>query len=106
MGHRLLSVTTLLKTSCGMSFAKIANIFKHLYGIKISPSGLMKALSRVETALLPTQEAIQQEIKSSNKVNLDETGWYVAGASYWAWVACTETLTLCEFTKRRLEWCC
>lgn len=100
-GHRFLSVATLLKTSCGMSFAKMANIFKHLYGIDVSPSGLMKALSRVESALLPTQEAIQQEIKSSKKVHLDETGWYVAGASYWAWVACTETLTLYKIVKGR-----
>ncbi|GJQ57126.1 MAG: hypothetical protein HKUEN07_36950 [Rhodocyclaceae bacterium] len=49
----------------------MANIFKHLYCINVSPSGLMKALSRVESALLPTQEAIQQEIKSSKKVHLD-----------------------------------
>lgn len=101
LGHRFLSVVALLKTSCGVSFAKIASIFKHLYGIKVSPSGLMKSLSRVESALLPTQEAIQNGIKSSSKVHLDETGWYVAGESHWAWVACTENLTLYRIVKGR-----
>lgn len=100
-GHNLVALATLLRTQSGMTFRKMARLFKDWFGISISPAGLQKALGRAENALRPTHEQIRKNVKSSKSVHVDETGWWLAAESHWAWVAATSTCTLYVIAKSR-----
>lgn len=100
-GHNLVALATLLRTQSGMTFRKMSRLFKDWFGISISPAGLQKALARAENAFRPTYEQIAKNVKTSKKVHVDETGWWLAAESHWAWVAATSTCTLYVIAKSR-----
>lgn len=100
-GHNLVALATLLRTQSGMTFRKMSRLFRDWFGISISPSGLQKALVRAENALRPTYDQIAKNVKASKRVHVDETGWWLAAESHWAWVAATANCTLYVIAKSR-----
>jgi transposase len=100
-GHGIVALTGFLRTMTGMSFRKIECLLGQWFDLSVSQSGLQKSLGRLELAMIPTHQAIAEGIKASKAVHIDETGWYVAGESYWAWVATTANLTLYKIRRSR-----
>ena len=100
-GHNLVALATLLRTQSGMTFRKMSRLFREWFNISTSPAGLQKALGRAERALRPTHEQIAANIKTSKRVHVDETGWWLAAESHWAWVAASATCTLYVIAKSR-----
>ena len=100
-GHNLVTLATVLRTQAGMTFRRMKRLFKEWFQIEISQAGLQKALGRVESALYPTHKEIAEQVKQSASVHVDETGWWVAAESHWAWVAATANCTLYVIARSR-----
>jgi len=100
-GPNLVTLTAVLKTQSGVTFRKVQRFLKEWFRLDVSQAGLQKALARVESALHPTHEEIARQVRSSRQVHVDETGWWVASESHWAWVAATTACTLYAIRKSR-----
>ncbi len=90
-----------LKYKYGVTVRKIARIFNEHTGIQVSPGGLIHAASRLEEGLEATQEKIEGELRDSEKVHSDETGWRIDGDNAWLWVLCNNMWTTYEIVRSR-----
>jgi transposase len=81
------AAVTLNKTF-GLSHIKVSEVFKVLFGIKLTRGASSQIMLRAANRLEPADAEICQEIKASPCLTPDETGWRVAGQSAWlhAWV--------------------
>ena len=70
----------------GMPFTRISEYFKDFYSQLMSTSGLSAHVIRVSKILQPVYEEILEDIRSSELVHADESGWRVNGNRWWLWV--------------------
>jgi transposase len=80
---------TYLNKHSGMSYGKIADLFRCTYGIHLTPSACAQTVLRAGRRLQPAYEEIKQHIRDAEQLTPDETGWRVGGQPVWlhAWVA-------------------
>jgi transposase len=72
----------------GLSHGKVASIFQALFGIKLTRGAAAQIGLRAATRLEPDYQLILAEVRASEQIAADETGWHVGGCSAWlhAWV--------------------
>ena len=92
LGPNILIHAVLLKYLYGLSYSKIAKIFRNLCNIKLTPSALAQALQRISLWLKVEKETLLEAIRGSPYLNIDETGWRVAGSNHWLWTFVNERL--------------
>ena len=82
------AAATLLHTQMGLSHGKVASIFQALFGIKLTRGASAQIGLRAATRLEPDYALILDEVRASEQIAADETGWHVGGYSAWlhAWV--------------------
>src|SRR5207253_3175026 len=78
----------------GLSFGKVATLFRQQYGLTVTRSGLVHAVHRAARRARPTYLALCQQIRGSPVVTPDETGWKVAGRLHWLWTVATPETTI------------
>jgi transposase len=92
-GSRLESLVTYLHEIHHMSYARLQAAVRILFGLTISPGGLVNLVKRTARRLRPFADEILDEIKHSPVVGSDETGARVDGKNQWQWVFVTEKAT-------------
>jgi transposase len=77
-----------LNKRCGLSYGKIADLFKEANGIDLKPSTATRIVLRAAHKLQPVYEEIRESLKNSKVITPDETGWREGGRLVWfhAWV--------------------
>ena len=94
LGAEAHATIAILNKDCGLSYGKIARLFKTLFDITIARSTACR--SQLKTALQchAAYENLRRDIRGSPWVVPDETGWRVAGKSAWlhAFVGQRETV--------------
>lgn len=67
---------------------KVASIFQALFGIKLTRGASTQIGLRAATRLEPDHHLILDEVRKSEQISADETGWRVGGRPAWlhAWV--------------------
>ena len=90
-----------LNKQFGLSFGKIATVFRTRFGLHVTPSALVRALHRASAKGQPTYAALCQTVRTSPVVVPDETGWKVRGLLYWLWVFATTTTTVYRIARGR-----
>jgi hypothetical protein len=65
---------------------KTCAVLRDHFGLHLTPGGLCQALARVAERLSPQYDQLQTELCQAPVVHVDETSWWVAGASAWLWV--------------------
>ena len=82
------AAATLLHTRMGLSHGKVASIFQALFGIKLTRGASAQIGLRAATRLEPDYRLIEDEVRRSEQIAADETGWRVGGRPAWlhAWV--------------------
>lgn len=90
-----------LNKEAGLSHGKVAQVFDHLFGITISRGASAQIMLRAADRLEPAYEEIRSELRVSDVLTVDETGWRVGGGAAWlhAWV--TPRATCYEITRGR-----
>lgn len=82
------AAATVLNKTLGLSHAKVSLVFTCLFGIDLTRGASAQIILRAAQRLEKADEEIRQEIKGSQRLVPDETGWRVGGKSAWlhAWV--------------------
>lgn len=87
LGPSAIAMTAHLNKACGLSYERIAELFEQVFRLKVSRSGLARALLRLGRKAAPTYAALLDEIQRAEVVYPDETGWRIGGVRSWLWAA-------------------
>ena len=73
----------------GLSHGKVASVFRTLFGITLTRGASVQIGLRVATRLEPDYQLVLDEVRRSEQIAADETGWRIGGHPAWlhAWVA-------------------
>jgi transposase len=94
LGPHAIALAVQLNKQFGLSFGKMATLFRARFGLHVTPSALVRALHRTAAQSEPTYTALCETVRSSPVVVPDETGWKVRGLLHWLWVFATATTTV------------
>lgn len=94
LGPRALAAAALLNKHLGLTVGKTCQVFRRLFGCRISRGGLTQALARVADKVQGSYEQLVGQIRQSPAVFADETSWWVGGPSWWLWTFTTADQTL------------
>ena len=94
LGPHAIALAVQLNKQFGVSFGKIATLFRERFGLHVTASAVVRALHRVAAKGQPTYEALCETVRTSAVVVPDETGWKVGGLLHWLWVFATALSTV------------
>jgi transposase len=88
IGPEAQAAATILHTQHGLSHGKVASIFTTLFGIKLTRGASARIGLRTATRLEGDYQTILDDLRSSQRIAADETGWRIGGRSAWlhVWV--------------------
>lgn len=86
LGPRALALAADLNKAKHLTTRKTCAVLHDHFGIHLTPGGLCQAMARVAERLAPQYDQLQAELCQAPVVHVDETSWWVAGASAWLWV--------------------
>jgi len=89
LGHGLTSVLVLLREEARMPVRTIQSLLQTLTGLHLSVGAIVAASQRVAERAEPVLKKIDQAIRASPVVHLDETGWRQNGRNGFVWTAST-----------------
>ena len=69
-----------------ISFERLKDIMKTVFGLDISEGAIANILERAQTAMLAAAERIADQVRAADVVASDETSARVAGRKWWQWV--------------------
>ena len=101
LGPQAIALAVLLNKQYGLSFGKMAALFRARFGLHVTPSALVRALHRAAAQSAPTYAALCETVRTSPVVVPDETGWKVGGLLHWLWVFATTTTTVYRIADGR-----
>jgi transposase len=84
-----------------VSYERLAEVCRDLFGLQISEGGIDAALRRLAERARPTYEAIGAEVRAGPVIGSDETGARVAGKTAWQWVFQTPEASYHVIVPRR-----
>jgi transposase len=68
-----------------VSYERLVEVCRDLFGLAISQGGVENALRRLVDRARPTYAAIRETVRASSVINSDETSARVAGRTHWQW---------------------
>ncbi len=86
LGARALAVATALNKDFKLPLRKSCQILQQCFGLSLSPGGLSQAVARVAQRLKPDYQQVLEQLRQSEVVYSDETGWWLNGPGYTLWV--------------------
>jgi transposase len=94
LGPHAIALAVRLNKQFGVSFGKIAALFRTQFGLSVTASAIVRALHRTAAKAQPTYAALCETVRSSAVVVPDETGWKVNGLLHWLWAFATTMTTV------------
>jgi len=77
------------------------------FGVRVSVGAIDQICQRTSGLLAGPHERLTSEVLGSGAVNVDETGWFLAGENRWMWTAATEHAAIfrivCDRHRDRLQ---
>jgi len=101
LGPQAIALAVTLNKQFGLSFGKIAALFRARFALHATPSTFVRALHRAAVHGQPTYAALCETVRTSSVVVPDETGWKVRGLLHWLWVFATATTTVYRIRRGR-----
>jgi transposase len=95
------AAATLLHTQAGLSHGKVAAVFDALFGIDLTRGASAQINLRAATKLEPDYRLILDEVRTSEQISADETGWRIGGLPAWlhVWVGDRATAYDIDFQR-------
>jgi transposase len=83
------AAASVLHTQMGLSHGKVAAVFDALFGIDLTRGASAQINLRAATRLEPDYQLILDDVRMSQQIAADETGWRIGGHPAWlhVWVA-------------------
>lgn len=101
IGHRLTSLLVLLQQEARLPVRTIQSLVQSLTGLELSVGTIVAASQRVAKRAEPVIQGIEQAIRASPVVHLDETGWRQGGRNGFIWTASTPAHRLFVYGTRQ-----
>jgi transposase len=95
LGNRLLAHVAVQHYVYGVTLGQLENQLRVGYGT------LMGALHQLARHFAPVIERLVQDWRRAPVKHADETGWRTDGRNGYAWLFCTETVSLFRFRQSR-----
>jgi transposase len=82
------AAAALLHTQVGLSHGKVTSVFQALFGIQLTRGASAQINRRAATRLEPDYRLILDDVRRSEQIAADETGWRIGGRPAWlhVWV--------------------
>lgn len=82
------AAATLLHTQGGLSHGKVAAVFDALFGIDLTRGASAQINQRAARRLQPDYQLLLDDLRDSERIAADETGWRIGGRPAWlhVWV--------------------
>lgn len=87
------AAATILHTRMGLSHGKVTAIFDSLFGIKLTRGASCQIGLRTADRLEPDYRLILDDLKTSNQIVPDESGWRIGGQPAWLHVGVGDRAT-------------
>ena len=87
------AAATILHTQMGLSHGKVSLIFDSLFGIRLTRGASCQIGLRTATKLEPDYRLILDDLKNSQRIVPDETGWRIGGQPAWLHAAVGDRVT-------------
>ncbi len=100
-GVNLISYVAYLSSRQFVPYNRLAELVKTTTGISMSEGTIYNMLHKVATSLMPTYQAIKDEVSKAAVIGGDESGVKVMMQKYWAWVWQTVLATYIEINNTR-----
>lgn len=101
LGPRALGVALELMQRHGLTKRKTSAVLGELFGLKLSPGGLVHAAHRMAGKLKGSYKALSRAVKKAPAIYADETSWWVDGPKWWLWVFASPAMTLYRVEQTR-----
>ena len=85
IGNRTVTLSAWLHYGLGTTTSQIIDVLNGHLQLKISEGGLTEIWHRLANVLTPWYEQIHNECLNAAVLHADETGWRVAGKTWWLW---------------------
>jgi len=92
-GPTIKSLTAYLKHYGFLSYDRLAEFFKDVFGAKISQGTLVNFINECAEKVAPVVDEIKDDLIESEVCNFDETGFRIEGSRLWLHSAGTDYLT-------------
>jgi transposase len=103
LGNRTAVMTGWMHYGLGNTVSQIVEVFNYHVQMKLTSGGLLHLWRRLQEALFPWYEQIQQEALRSAVLHADETSWRVAGKTHWLWAFANSDVTYYMIDRSRGE---
>ena len=96
-GNNLIAETVIQHYGQGIPLESIGK----MWGKRVSTSALQNILHNLADKFTPAIEKLEAEYRKQPVKHADETGWRTDGKNGYAWLFCSETISLFKFNKTR-----
>jgi hypothetical protein len=90
-----------LRKGIGMSMNKTKTLFEKMFGLKISKAEIHLMTLRIASLLKDKYFELIKQLRNSEFVHFDETGWRIDGRNYWLWTFTNGEITIYPISKKR-----
>jgi transposase len=102
IGPNALALAALLNKKFGGSWERIADLFRRVFNLEVTPSALCRAtVERLGERAVEPYEQLVAELRESGVVHADETSWRVDGVNSWLWVFTNGKTTIYTIRQSR-----
>lgn len=95
------SLVNYFKFKGRMSHSIIVDTMNTVFNVPMTEATSLEITRRASEKLEPLYSSLEQQIKTVDVVNADETSYSVNGVNHWIWVFCNKLLSLFKFNKDR-----
>lgn len=91
-GTQLETLVLYLHSAHPLSYGRVSQLLKELYGLEVSTGTLVNIINRAKNRLQQGADRIQDQLRQATVIGCDETGARVDGVKQWQWVFQTPQL--------------
>ena len=100
-GKNMQAFASILHADNRVTFEGIASIFTNVFGIPITAPTAMELCNRASGKINPEYTKLNEELKTSNAVSIDETSSNQNGKQNWLWGFFTSSIAFFSFFSKR-----
>jgi transposase len=101
LGLRLTLLSAFLHYALGMTTRNICTWLRTFCQFQVTPGGLVLNWQSLAEILIPVYEGLAKAARLSAVLNVDESGWRIAGRTAWIWCFTNATLAYYVLTPSR-----
>ena len=101
LGLRLTLLSAYLHYALGMTTRNICAWLRTFCRFQVTPGGLVLNWQRLAELLVPVYDELANAARLSAVLNVDESGWRIAGRTAWIWCFTSRTLAYYVLTPSR-----